>query len=506
MTDSLPNDLPVFSAKHSPASISWSDRLPPDADAVIIGGGFSGLMCLAHLADRSPEARIVLLERRSTRTPGVAYGGCDPWHLLNVPADRMGATTADVGGFHAWLERAMPGRFKAGDFAPRQLYGRYLLSIVAAGVESRWKRVCFVRDAAVHLDHSLDGMEVVTASGRTCTSSCVVLAPGIPPARAPWSLVSKGAPRSLLVVDPWDAGALVGVPTDGEVLIVGSGLTAIDVVLSIRERGHRGRITLASRNGKLPLPHATPGEGGHVFSEEELNGGPSSVLAAIRRAARHRVRSGLGWQGAIDGVRPFTARIWAGWSNADRQQFLRHARSAWEVHRHRVPRTVSAQLAELQSAKTLQLVRGRLSDLTGTDNGLVRASLECAGGEVRHLAVARVFNCIGPTTSVRHTSDPLLRSALASGMACGDTAGLGLLTDPDGRVLSTEGVADSRLFLVGALRRADAWESTAVPELRVQCEQVAARVAEFLHASGGGIVSRVRQLHAAAESASEGCG
>jgi len=59
-------------ADSHPVTLPWTDRLPPDADCAIIGGGFSGLMTLVHLAERMPKARIVLLERRTTRTPGVA--------------------------------------------------------------------------------------------------------------------------------------------------------------------------------------------------------------------------------------------------------------------------------------------------------------------------------------------------------------------------------------------------------------------------------------------------
>lgn len=489
----------------APGQLPWSDRLPPDTDIAIIGGGFSGLMTLVNAVRHCPTARIVLLERRPNRTPGVAYGACDPVHLLNVPANRMGASSDDVAGFHAWLEAHHPGVYGAGDFAPRRLYGQYLLEFVAARLEGAWNRVCLVRDAVVHMDHAVDGIELLTASGRTCMASCIVLAPGIPPARAPWALVAAGAPRSLLMADPWDTGAFDGVPADSPVLIVGSGLTAIDVVIALRERGHKGRVTLVSRNGKLPLPHAQPGEAAHQFTRNDLAGSPAAVMGAIRRAARARMNAGLGWQGALDAVRPFTAEVWRQWSTADRQRFLRHARPVWEVHRHRVPRAVLAVLDELRHAGRLDLVRGHLTHLDGGEQGTVRVTVAVQGGPARTLEVARVFNCIGPATSVRQTADPLLRSLLMSGMAASDASGLGLLADGNGHVLGENGLADQRIFLVGALRRADSWESTAVPELRVQSEKVAERVAAVLAAADGGAVARARRSLPAYTTAG-GCG
>jgi uncharacterized NAD(P)/FAD-binding protein YdhS len=494
-------------APEAVATLPWSDRMPPEADVAIVGGGFSGLMTLVHVLGLAPRARIVLLERRPTRTPGVAYGACDPAHLLNVPADRMGATTADVGGFHAWLERRMPGRFAPGAFAPRRLYGAYLLELVAARLAPERHRVCLVRDAVVHVEPAPEGFELLTASGRTCVARCTVLAPGIPPGRAPWARSAAGAPRRLLRPDPWDAGAFEGVPAEAPVLIVGSGLTAIDVVLALRERGHRGAVTMVSRNGKLPLPHAAAGEPAHRFERAQLAGGPARVLHAIRHAARERTAAGLGWQGALDAVRPFTTEIWRAWSGEERQRFLRHARPMWEVHRHRVPRDILARLEDARRAGLLDVVRGSLRALGADGSGMVRAAIALHGGGTRTLDVARVFNCIGPATSVRQTADPLLRSLFASGMARSDAAGLGVHADDAGRVVSEGGTVDPRLFLVGALRRADVWESTAVPELRAQCEGVAHEVARILDAGEGAATAAPRgESDAHGTRVLEGCG
>lgn len=492
-------NAPVVSAAPAAASataaLPWTDRLPPDADVAIVGGGFSGLMTLVNVLERAPRARVVLLERRPTRTPGVAYGACDPTHLLNVPADRMGATTANTAEFHAWLERRAPGQYAPGAFAPRKLYGQYLLELVAARIARERHRLCLVRDAVVHVEHAPEGFELLTASGRTCVARCAVLAPGIPPARAPWAQIASDAPRRLLMPDPWDAGAFDGVPAEAPVLIVGSGLTAIDVALALAERGHRGVITMVSRNGRLPLPHALPCEAAHRFERVDVAGGPAAVMRAIRGAARERMAAGLGWQGALDAVRPFTTEIWRSWNAAERQRFLRHARPMWEVHRHRVPRPVLERLAEAERAGRLVLLRGQLVALGagGADGAAggggaaaVRATIALHAGGTPEIECVRVFNCIGPATSVRHTADPLLRSLLASGLAVSDAAGLGMLADDSGRVVTESGAVDPRLFLIGALRRADVWESTAVPELRVQCERVAGEVAQLVAVSSDG--------------------
>jgi uncharacterized NAD(P)/FAD-binding protein YdhS len=78
-------------------------------------------------------------------------------------------------------------------------------------------------------------------------------APGSPP-------FARGIPSDLFVNDPWsDAGreAIRRAAEDGgDVLIVGTGLTMVDVVLSLDGAAHKGRIVALSRRGLAPRSHA----------------------------------------------------------------------------------------------------------------------------------------------------------------------------------------------------------------------------------------------------------
>lgn len=265
---------------------SWSEDAPHECDVAVVGGGFSGLMTLVHLCRLLPGGRFALIERRPRPAPGVAYGACDAAHLLNVPAGRMGAFAEEPGGFHAWLSRAIPGAHGPDDFVPRALFGRYLREVVDAELGAARGRVSMVRDAVVHLERVPFGVELVLASGRSMVARAAVLAPGLPPARTPWAKVDHGAPREALCVDPWEPGSFAVEPRDAEVLVLGSGLTAIDIVQGLRRAGHRGKIHLLSRNGRLPLPHAVPGEAPMQLAADRFAGPPARALAALRAAAR----------------------------------------------------------------------------------------------------------------------------------------------------------------------------------------------------------------------------
>lgn len=526
-----------------PASLPWVETAPEELDVAVVGGGFSGLLTLVHLRRAHPRARLALFERRARCGPGVAYGACGPTHLLNVPAGRMGAFPDEVAGFHRWLESRWPGRFTAGEFVPRRLYGEYLVELAisslgtaddpeaAASPRNTW----LVRDAVVHIERLPTRFELLRASGSTCVARGVVLAPGLPQARAPWTAVDQGVPRHLLVSDPWEERGYEDLVPEAPVLVVGSGLTAVDVVLELRRRGHCGSILMLSRNGRLPLPHALPGEPPEVMdplhalvgrgtdssamgraATNEASAGvepsddsdrrptPSAVFRAVRAAVRRRRAQGLGWEAVIDALRPRTTEIWRGWTSTERRSFLRRLRPFWEIHRHRAPRDVLATLEALRVSGVLSVERGAIVRLEARGADALRVTVSSGAGDRRSrpdqaaaqrstqsLEVARLFNCVGPAMGVRDTIDPLLGALLRSGVARPDDTGMGFECDDDGRLISAGGVTDPGIVLVGALRRGTLWESTAVPELRVQAKRAAEALGEVVAARTAAVAGAV---------------
>jgi uncharacterized NAD(P)/FAD-binding protein YdhS len=157
----------------------------------------------------------------------------------------------------------------------------------------------------------------------------------------------------------------------------------------------------------------------------------------------------------------------------------------WEIHRHRAPRAILEDMERQLRSGMLTLERGELVELRPDADGGVRATFRTRAGASFDRSAARIFNCIGPGMSVRDTVDPLVGSMLRSGTASADPVGLGLHTDGEGRLVRADGAADERMHLVGALRRGDLWETTAVPELRVQAEAVARALAGRMSAPGG---------------------
>ncbi len=486
---SLVNSTPTSSSHQ----IRWIDAAPAQVDAAIVGGGFSGLLALVHLCRALPSGTFAIMESHPLHFPGAAYGGCDSQHLLNVPAGRMGPITEDSASFHRWLEKRMPGKFLADAFVPRALFGAYLTEFVADEVARSGAHVSFVRAAVIdmhdmqsHVNLTLDlvGGDASGVSPRqqSMAARSVVIAPGLPASPAPWADHAHDVPAGALIPDPWKPGSLLGIPPDAEIMLIGSGLTAIDIAEGLRRLGHRGTIRMVSRNGRLPLPHADHGEPPLLATREQFAGSPVKVLSVLRRAARQRMAAGLGWQGAIDAIRPHIPAIWKSWSTAERRQFLRRARALWEIHRHRVPCSVLAGITAQCAAGTLLIERGELLAVQSATSGTVAVSVQSADGATHVYTVERVINCTGPSMNLRDTHQPLLASVQRAGLACTDDLGLGLRSDDECRLISANGVANPRIVIAGALRRGDLWESTAVPDLRIHAARAAATLLALLAA------------------------
>jgi uncharacterized NAD(P)/FAD-binding protein YdhS len=447
----------------------------------VIGGGFSGLMTAIHALRGAPHATAVVFERLPRARPGVAYGGADEAHLLNVRADRMGLTTSDVGGFAAWLDRRAPGRHEPSDFVRRRHFGDFLNERLGAMIASLRPRITLVRGDVVAVRRDADDFAMRLAGGETTRAAAVVLAVGLPAPSAPWS-GDVG-----LVVDPWSPTAFDDLDASAPVTVVGTGLTALDVLVSLARRGHRGRVTCVSRNGRFPLPHADP----HLSSagaaapptvtpqRAELMRGPRAALRAVRVAAIATLACGRPWQEVIDAIRPHTTAVWGAWSDRDRERFLGRIRPLWEIHRHRAPRSVLAVVDDLRASDRLEVLRGTLLRVDASA-GRRAVLLRCAGNETLRRSSDRVFNCIGPALRISENPDSLMRSLFDQGMVSSDAAGLGLRADADGCVIDARGAVRRDLFVLGALRRGDLWESTAVPELRVQAEATGAALARLL--------------------------
>jgi uncharacterized NAD(P)/FAD-binding protein YdhS len=450
----------------------------------IVGAGFSGTAVAIQLLRQPPRdaTRIVLIDPREEIGAGVAYVARDYPYPLNVAAGQM---SLDARAPRDFLEYAESQDIHAseGDYLPRQVYGAYLRHRFAGVCAAAPPHVsCAHHRAAVLRLKRGDGgqWELWLDDGTALRADDVVLALGNAAPACPGEL-SDIARTDCYVSDPWSIGSCGDLDS---VLLVGSGLTMIDAALRLAAVRPRVRhIRVLSRHGLMPLPQATASrlsrrpEVCDVL--EAARGSTRALVRAFRDLSRETEAAGGDWREVLALARSQLPSQWQSLDEAQRARFLRHARSLWDVHRHRAPTGPLGAVQALARLGVLELHAGRLLSARLVDDAVEVEWRPRGASKPRAWLVDRVVNCTGPDARAANLSDPLVISLLSSGLIRADVLGLGIDVSGDGRVISRDGQPVDRLYYIGPWLRARDWESTAVPELREHALSLALRLAEL---------------------------
>ncbi len=442
----------------------------------IIGGGAAAATLLGELLGREVPQPLHIDWYTGTGVPGrgVAYANPSPRLLLNVRAASMGLFAGKPQGFLDFVQRA-DASVRGTDFVPRWRYGDYLEDEVRRALahgKARGHDVQSVPLCADALVPEASGVTVVCGDDARPVDAAVLAIGSLPP--HPLAGVSAAARASgRYAVDPWLLLTNEPAPS-AEVIVIGMGLTAIDVILELAARWPDTRFTALSRHGHWPEPHlptmAIPSNDGSELVEGLLED------ADLWRWM-HLLRETMGleddWRSVFDSLRPHAALLWAQLPSAQRARFLRHAHWAWELARHRMPVPVVMAVAELERSGRLTHRRGRVRSVdVDADGATLALTLQAPGpGAPDQLHAGLVVQATGMAFDARHTTHPLLRQMVLNRHVVPDPLGLGLVATPDCR-LCHPGGAWPHLFALGSLLRGTLWESTAMPEIRQQARAV----------------------------------
>jgi uncharacterized NAD(P)/FAD-binding protein YdhS len=427
-----------------------------DVDVAVIGGGFSGTMAAVQLGRRGLKAALIDGSGRMGR--GIAYSTREPAHVLNVRAEVMSAWPEDLEDFSRKVV-AEGGTPK--DFSERRRFGRYMDEVLGEALESG--QVEPVAATAVAAERDGDGWIVTLDDGRSIKARALVLAIGNQdPAPMPFA---QGISPRRFVNNPWGPEAraadehLAG--TDKNVLLIGTGLTAVDHVLALDAHGHHGRITMLSRRGQVPR--------GHILYDPWPVDAQDVPLGNVLKVWRWlRKRAGQGnWRAAVDAMRPHTSMVWRSWDEEQQGRFMRHARPFWDVHRHRIATEVAERMKQLIGNGQLQIAAGRIQSMRETADGVEVDFCARCSGRVETRTFDTVINCTGPLHAMEQTQNPVIRQMLDDTLVAVDRIGIGLKVDESDR-------AGERVWAMGPVTKGNYWEIIAVPDIRGQ----AARVAE----------------------------
>lgn len=462
----------------------------------IIGAGASGvLVALGILASPgSMPVRLIVFERTGKVAGGVAFSTSNNSHVLNVPASSMSAFSEDPEHFARWLDRqGHIGRWD--DYVPRQLYRRYLGDTLRALAHSpTGGDVLEVRqDDVVDIEPVGSGGRVGPAQSEPVIADAVVLALGIVLPRFPEGLIRAGAEARCLS-NPWEAEEFAAIEPSATVTLIGSGLSAIDVLLALHENGHQGPVHAVSRHGLVPQVHvaATSRRSGTEALSRDVNGrGARALLQQVRTAVDEAERQGGDWREVVDLLRPRAQELWMGLGPVEQLRFKRHLERFWNVHRHRMAPEVAARVELLSDRGLFHVHRGQVLAAEPSRSTLRLAIRALPSGHVHRWSTGWLVNCSGPDPNVFRDDQVLANRLRSRGLARPGPLGVGLDTDLAGRVVGASGEAADWLWAIGSLRQGQLLESTAVPEIRLQARDVAVQVREKLWDNNGrGIFGR----------------
>ena len=453
--------------------------MDPTGHVVIIGAGFSGtLLAINLLRFGGPSA--TLIDRHADQIArGVAYSTTHPSQLLNVRAAGMSAFPDEPDHFVRWVEAEGLGAGQT--FVPRAVYGRYLRAALAAVQVERPGRLTLREADACDLVEADGRYEVVFADGERLAADTMVLATGNLPPHTPGGIDPAVLPDGSYVEDPWRADPAAGLGAEDTVVLLGTGLTAVDVALQLDAAGFAGKTLALSRRGLSPRRHV---DGAPMAPG--LHDPPAEPLSAIVADARRQVAA-TGWRAAVDAFRPITQRFWHGADVATRARFLRHLRPFWDVHRHRLAPAVADRIEAMVARGRLRFAAGKIVAAEADGDGIRLAWRPRHGAALVETRAARIVNCTGPQGDLTRSDDPLLSRLYARGIVRPDALRLGLDVDAQSHVIGADGRPAPALYCVGPMTRGGLWEVVAVPDLRRQCWDLARSLANAQWIGGEGL-------------------
>ena len=453
----------------------------------IIGGGFSGTLAAVNLTRfATTPQRVVIINSGSPFGRGTAYGTTRSEHLLNVAARNMSAFPDHPSHFFDWLRSR--SEFDAIDddtlretFIPRRIFGDYVRGLAAhylGTADPRSSVQCeVVEDSAVDVvprglsASGNQGGVVMLENGEPIEAESILLATGNqPPAGLPGASVLANDRR--YCGNPWKDWHENLPSDDKHIVILGTGLTAVDVIVTLRNKGWCGKVTAISRNGMLPQRHFRGIEWPQVIPDDGQTRSLKELVRLIRQDCERLRGASQNPAIAVDKLRSRTQQLWKDLSLDERTLFLKKYSADWNVIRHRIAGPIHDAITDALDCGQLTITPATIQSLTAGEHGIEIQMVDREGSAMQ-IEGDLVINCTGPKSRFSDSALPLYRNLFERGLAKPDAMDMGIAVADDFTVLDTNDAPVPFLHAIGPILKGTLWESIAVPELRQQAYLVA---------------------------------
>ncbi len=440
----------------------------------IIGAGLSGTLLTMNLLNRSSQTpvRIVWIDRNDETNMGPAYSTNEDY-LLNVPAELMGAFSADPEHFLKWAQSRVPDAGK-GSYLPRKLYREYIRSLLQKALKVRHKNKFLerIREEVTDIEVNDNKLKIITLKNREFAADQVVLALGNAlPEDLPLDDMSYIKDKRY-IRDPWDPSLLDRISPHDTVFFIGTGQTMADLITGLFRRKHKGRIIAISRKGLLPLSQKMTETYPSFYNELKGLSSVVSIFGIVRKHIRMAEQQGRDVRSVIDALRPHTTAIWTALPAAEKKRFLRHLFRYWEIIRSRIPPESEKIVNEMRSSGQLGILAGRMTKIEPREDAMQIFYRERFTSQEKITGANILVNCRGPNLDYEKIDQPLIRNLINKKMICCDPAHIGINANVDGAILAEDGTPSRVIHTIGPTLKGIVWESIATPEIRVYAENL----------------------------------
>lgn len=442
----------------------------------IVGGGFAGIATLAQLIFQAQTPlKIFLIEHSSQLCKGVAYSTTSTLHPLNVRAKAMGALKQDPEDFLKWAQEKK--KVDPNAFLSRQSYGQYLENLLHNALkESALKQI----DVTILHKEAIDaelvpGSHVKLYFKEEYELECnyLVLATGAPPCKRLPFEIPELLENVRYTPNPWNPPSNSILKVEGftdpsqKVLIIGAGLTMVDITTSLIEKNFQGDIYCISHHGipsqahdEIPRP-ITP------FKAKHLPNTTRELFKKVRQLIKQHP-----WREVIDAFRSCSQDLWKSLPVDEQKCFLRHLLTYWNVHRHRMSPESAKLLKNLKERGKVFCFSGHVEEIKPMQKNGLQVRIKTAHG-IQDMEFNHVIKCTGPEYRIKHQKNELLTNLYQKGLVQLDNLEMGLALSSEGFI---KGAAPGKIYALGALLFGEKFETTAVPEIRDQAYEIAQKL------------------------------
>jgi len=451
----------------------------------IIGAGFSGIFTAIQLIKQATSPiEITIISEKASFGRGIAYTPYSKKHLLNVITQKMSAFGDDPNHFLDWVMSQDDFKEKdreviANSFMPRYLYGEYMdhvrsqyISLASSKNIKYHELYDEVQD--IEIEEGQITLTLSNSQNHLIVNECVLASGNILP-RNPNGISKSVLAHPNYYQNPWEGNYVRNIDHTKPILIIGNGLTMVDSVLGLLEHGYQNQIISVSPNGFNILPHRHNGLHYKKLAEEmPTNGKLYDYVKLIFKHVRLVREHGVSAEPVIDSIRPFTQKIWKSLSESDKALFMSRFRHLWGVARHRIPLHIHDLIQKLRIQNRLEIISGKIVSVDVAKDEFAVTIFDKKRQRNLTTTYGKIINCTGPETDISKLENGLLVNIFKKGYISQDPLCLGIRTNPDNFcILDRIGKEQAGFYTLGSNLKGELWESTAVNELRSQCERLA---------------------------------